>query len=119
EDALVVLADPVRLAQVVTNLLTNAVKFTQDAGSIRLTVVEEPGQVVMRVQDTGIGITPEMLPHVFDMFAEAEISLDRSTGALTGYGTAEDKKRAAEAGFDYHLTKPADVEQLYRLVTKT
>ena len=39
--------------------------------------------------------------------------------ALTGYGTAEDKKRAAEAGFDYHLTKPADVEQLYRLVTKT
>ena len=252
EDALVVLADPVRLAQVVTNILTNAVKFTQDAGSIRLTVVEEPGQVVMRVQDTGIGITPEMLPHVFDMFAQAEISLDRSTGglgvgltlaksltemlggqieayssglgkgavftlrlprlrtepakrkvphlplgrrvalvednedarraltdllegmgltvlpaadgqealrlaaeenpevfvvdiglpgmsgydlarilrelpgtqqrlliALTGYGTAEDKKRAAEAGFDYHLTKPADVEQLYRLVTKT
>jgi len=252
EDALVVLADPVRLAQVVTNLLTNAVKFTPDAGSIRLTVVEEPGQVVMRVQDTGIGITPEMLPHVFDMFAQAEISLDRSTGglgvgltlaksltemlggqieayssglgkgavftlrlprlrtepakrkvphlplgrrvalvednedarraltdllegmgltvlpaadgqealrlaaeenpevfvvdiglpgmsgydlarilrelpgtqqrlliALTGYGTAEDKKRAAEAGFDYHLTKPADVEQLYRLVTKT
>ena len=252
EDALVVLADPVRLAQVVTNLLTNAVKFTQDAGSIRLTVVEEPGQVVMRVQDTGIGITPEMLPHVFDMFAQAEISLDRSTGglgvgltlaksltemqggqieayssglgkgavftlrlprhrtepakrkvphlplgrrvavvednedarraltdllegmgltvlpaadgqealrlaaeenpevfvvdiglpgmsgydlarilrelpgtqqrlliALTGYGTAEDKKRAAEAGFDYHLTKPADVDQLYRLVTKT
>ncbi len=252
EDALVVLADPVRLAQVVTNILTNAVKFTQDAGSIRLTVVEEPGQVVMRVQDTGIGITPEMLPHVFDMFAQAEISLDRSTGglgvgltlaksltemqggqieayssglgkgavftlrlprlrtepakrkvphlplgrrvavvednedarraltdllegmgltvlpaadgqealrlaaeenpevfvvdiglpgmsgydlarilrelpgtqqrvliALTGYGTAEDKKRAAEAGFDYHLTKPADVDQLYRLVTKT
>src|SRR6266446_1854476 len=39
--------------------------------------------------------------------------------ALTGYGTAEDKKRAAEAGFDYHLTKPADVDQLYRLVTKT
>ncbi len=252
EDALVVLADPVRLAQVVTNILTNAVKFTPDAGSIRLTVVEEPGQVVMRVQDTGIGITPEMLPHVFDMFAQAEISLDRSTGglgvgltlaksltemqggqieaysnglgkgavftlrlprlrtepakrevphlplgrrvavvednedarraltellegmgltvlpaadgqealrlaaeenpevfvvdiglpgmsgydlarilrelpgtqqrlliALTGYGTAEDKKRAAEAGFDYHLTKPADVDQLYRLVTKT
>jgi len=252
EDALVVLADPVRLAQVVTNILTNAVKFTQDAGSIRLTVVEEQGQVVMRVQDTGIGITPEMLPHVFDMFAQAEISLDRSTGglgvgltlaksltemqggqieayssglgkgavftlrlprlrsepvkrkvphlplgrrvavvednedarraltdllegmgltvlpaadgqealrlaaeenpevfvvdiglpgmsgydlarilrelpgtqqrlliALTGYGTAEDKKRAAEAGFDYHLTKPADVDQLYRLVTKT
>src|SRR2546428_1700796 len=39
--------------------------------------------------------------------------------ALTGYGTAEDKKRAAEAGFDYHLTKPADVDQLYRLRAKT
>src|SRR5438445_6779209 len=82
EEALEVLADPVRLAQVVTNLLTNAVKFTQDAGSIRLTVVEEQGQVVMRVQDTGIGITPEMLPHVFDRYAQSEISLDRSTGGL-------------------------------------
>jgi signal transduction histidine kinase len=251
EDILVVHGDATRLAQIVTNILTNAVKFTPDTGSIRLTTGEEQGQVVMRVQDTGIGISAEMLPHVFDLFAQAETSLDRRTGgigvgltlaksltemhggqiegyseglgkgatftlrlpllrtepkhkvahlgfakrvaivednedarqaltdvlqsmgltvlpaadgqealrlaaeetpdvfvvdiglpgmsgyelarilrelpetrnrlliALTGYGTAEDRKRAAEAGFDHHVTKPADVDQLYRLVTKT
>jgi len=250
EDILIVHGDPTRLAQIVTNILANAVKFTPDTQAIRLVTREEQGRVVMRVQDTGIGIAAEMLPHVFDLFAQAETSLDRRTGgigvgltlaktltemhggeieayseglgkgatftlrlplvrtepkhqvghlrvgkrvavvednadarqsladllhsmgltvlsaadgeealrlaaqdspdvfvvdiglpgmsgyelarilrenpqtrnrmliALTGYGTTEDKKRAAEAGFDHHLTKPADVDELYRLMMR-
>jgi CheY-like chemotaxis protein len=230
--------------------LTNAVKFTPPSGTVRLAVAEEADEVVMRIRDTGIGISPEMLPRVFEMFAQADTSLDRSAGglgiglalakslvemhdgrieahseglgkgaqfvarfpllrkdhtmsevphlyfgkrvalvednddarqslssllesmgmtvlpardahealriaaegnpdafvvdiglpgmngydfarvvrelpgiqkrlliALTGYGNPEEKQRAAAAGFDHHLTKPADVDELYRLLT--
>lgn len=250
DSGLLVFADPTRLAQIMTNLLTNAVKFTPAAGALCLTAALEGEEIVLRVQDTGIGISAEMLPHVFDMFAQADTSLDRATGglgvgltvvknlvemhggritahseglgkgatfvirlpsvrredtaaavtdrrprkrvglvednpdaravladvletmgiivlavqdgeaalrlaaqekldayvvdiglpgmdgyevaqslrelqrephplliALTGYGTAEDKQRAAAAGFDYHMTKPADLEELQRLLS--
>jgi signal transduction histidine kinase len=64
------LADRLRLEQVLTNLLANAAKFTPPGGHVRLTVGTEDGQVVVRVRDNGRGITPELLPRVFDLFRQ-------------------------------------------------
>jgi signal transduction histidine kinase len=75
-------ADPTRIEQVLMNLLANASKYTDPGGSIALTVDREEGLVQIRVRDDGIGIAPEMLPHVFDLFAQADHSLDRSQGGL-------------------------------------
>jgi CheY-like chemotaxis protein len=74
-------ADPVRLAQVLWNLLNNAAKYTPDGGTITLTV-EHGDEVVVHVQDTGMGIAPEMLPRVFDLFTQMERTLDHSEGGL-------------------------------------
>ena len=79
--------DPTRLAQVVGNLLTNAVKFTPRGGHAFLTASHEGEQVVVRVRDDGAGITPETLPHVFEPFVQADRTLDRSRGGL-GLGLA-------------------------------
>jgi len=75
-------ADAARLEQVIVNLLTNATKFTHDAGQISLGVQQEDDECVLRVRDNGIGIAPEMLPHIFELFTQAERSLDRSRGGL-------------------------------------
>ena len=75
-------ADPTRLEQVLSNLLTNAAKYTDPGGHIRLDARREGDEVVIRVGDTGIGIAPEMLPKVFDMFVQIERRLDRSQGGL-------------------------------------
>jgi len=80
-------ADAARLEQVVVNLLTNAAKYTKDGGRISLTVRQGGDECVLRVKDTGIGIAPELLPKVFDLFTQAERSLDRSQGGL-GIGLA-------------------------------
>ncbi|MBW3623293.1 MAG: PAS domain S-box protein [Armatimonadetes bacterium] len=75
-------ADPARLEQVIVNLLSNAAKYTEPGGTITLTATQVGEEAVVRVRDTGIGIAPEMLPHIFDLFAQAETSLDRSQGGL-------------------------------------
>ena len=75
-------ADPNRMAQVLSNLLNNAAKYTEDGGQIRLGVAVEGAEVVLRVRDNGVGIPPEMLPRVFDLFAQVGHSLDRSQGGL-------------------------------------
>ncbi|MEI8381836.1 MAG: PAS domain S-box protein [Planctomycetota bacterium] len=75
-------ADAARIEQVIVNLLTNAAKYTPDGGCISLTVQRENDVAVLRVKDTGVGIAPELLPHVFDLFTQAERSLDRSQGGL-------------------------------------
>jgi PAS domain S-box-containing protein len=80
-------ADAARLEQVVVNLLTNAAKYTEEGGQIWLTVQQEGDECVLRVRDTGVGITPELLPCIFDLFTQAERSLDRSQGGL-GIGLA-------------------------------
>ncbi|MGE0132251.1 MAG: ATP-binding protein [Blastocatellales bacterium] len=74
--------DLTRLSQIVANLLNNAAKYTEEGGNIWLTVAREQDQVALRVRDTGVGIAPEMLPHVFDLFTQADRSLDRSQGGL-------------------------------------
>ena len=75
-------ADAVRMAQVLSNLLNNAAKYTADGGHIRLSIAEEVDHVVFRVRDNGIGIPPEMLARIFDLFAQVDRSLDRSQGGL-------------------------------------
>jgi len=75
-------ADPIRLAQVVGNLLNNACKFTDRGGHIRLSIQTEGGQAVIRVQDTGIGIAAEQLPRIFEMFTQVDTSLERSRDGL-------------------------------------
>lgn len=77
-----VVGDPTRLAEVITNLLNNATKYTPPGGHIDVSLAQEDGQVVVRVRDMGIGIAPEMLARVFDMFAQADTSMDRSSGGL-------------------------------------
>lgn len=66
----------------VSNLLGNAIKFTPDRGAIRVSAEEEGAWMVLRVRDTGIGIPPSHLEHVFTLFAQTERSLDRSQGGL-------------------------------------
>jgi CheY-like chemotaxis protein len=79
--------DPVRLSQVVLNLLNNAAKYTPEGGRIRLTVEREGEQALVRVRDTGLGIPADLLPRVFDLFTQGDRSLDRSEGGL-GIGLA-------------------------------
>jgi signal transduction histidine kinase/ActR/RegA family two-component response regulator len=74
--------DVTRFEQIVTNVLSNAVKYTPEGGRISLQASTHEGQVVIRVKDSGIGISSEMLPRIFDLFAQAEQGLDRSQGGL-------------------------------------
>ncbi len=75
-------ADPVRLAQVFSNLLNNAAKYTESGGQIRLAARPADGDVVISVCDTGIGIPAEMLPKVFEMFTQVNRHLKRAQGGL-------------------------------------
>jgi PAS domain S-box-containing protein len=74
--------DGVRLVQILTNLLNNAAKYTPHGGHIQLKAVSRTNELVLSVKDNGIGISPELLPHIFDLFTQAERSLDRSQGGL-------------------------------------
>ena len=81
-DAVYVDADPIRMGQVLSNLLNNAAKYTKPGGQIRLAASREGPDVVFRVRDNGIGIPPEMLSGIFDVFAQVDHSLDHSQGGL-------------------------------------
>jgi PAS domain S-box-containing protein len=87
EDGLKVEGDAIRLAQVVANIFNNAAKYTEIGGCIRICGRREVGWVVVSVQDSGIGIAPEMLPGVFDLFSQESQALDRAQGGL-GLGLA-------------------------------
>jgi CheY-like chemotaxis protein len=78
----VVDGDGARLVQVFANVLNNAVKFTPRGGRIWFTAEPQSGEIVVRVRDTGMGIAPDVLPRVFDMFEQAEPILERSAGGL-------------------------------------
>jgi PAS domain S-box-containing protein len=75
-------ADPARIEQVLTNLLTNAAKYTDLGGRIRVTVRSEGGNAVVRVLDSGIGIDPVMLPRIFDLFVQGERRVNRAAGGV-------------------------------------
>ncbi len=83
-------ADPVRIVQIVTNLLTNAAKYTDPEGQITVGATVEDGGVVIFVRDSGIGLAPDVLSEVFDMFSQVEPNQERSEGGL-GIGLALSK----------------------------
>lgn len=74
--------DPMRLAQVIANLVHNAAKFTPEGGAIAITMAEDCGSVVLRVRDEGQGMTPEVLAHAFELFVQGPSALDRQQGGL-------------------------------------
>jgi PAS domain S-box-containing protein len=74
--------DAVRLGQVFENLLSNAAKYTPPGGDVTVTVERDGPNAVVRVRDTGVGISPDVLPRIFDLFVQADTTLDRSEGGL-------------------------------------
>ena len=86
-DGLVVYVDRTRLAQVVSNLLTNAAKYTPSGGRIAVVAARDGDRVVVRVEDSGAGIAPELLPKVFDTFVQGSQTIERAHGGL-GLGLA-------------------------------
>lgn len=86
-EAVALQAEPVRLSQVFTNLLTNAAKYTRDGGSIHVAAAVAASGLTVRVRDNGIGISAKALPHIFHMFSESKSALECSEGGL-GIGLA-------------------------------
>jgi PAS domain S-box-containing protein len=113
-------ADSLRLGQVVVNLLTNATKYTNVGGHIGLSVQQEGQEAVLRVRDTGIGIEPELLPRIFDLFTQAERSLDRSHGGL-GIGLTVVRRLVEMHGgrVEVHSALDRGSEFIVRLPTMT
>jgi len=102
-------ADPIRLEQIFGNLLGNASKFTPQGGHLWLTAElasdgqVPPGEVVVRVRDDGIGMTPDTLSHVFDLFVQADRSYDRGQGGLgIGLTVAQRLVEAHGCGIEAH-----------------
>ena len=118
-DPLWVTGDPARLAQVLTNLLNNAAKYTDPGGRVWLAAERDGREVVVRVRDTGIGIPPDMLSAVFDLFTQMDRSLDRSQGGLgVGLtlvkrlvelhgGTVEARSEGPGRGSEFEVRLPA------------
>jgi CheY-like chemotaxis protein len=116
------MVDPVRLAQIVANLLNNAAKYTEEGGRISLSGYKEGNHAVVSVRDTGIGIPLDVLPRVFDLFAQADRTYQRAQGGLgigltlvrtlVGLhgGTVEAKSEGLGRGSEFIVRLPLGVE---------
>ena len=104
-DAGSILADPNRLQQVFWNLLSNAIKFTPTAGTVTVKASAEYGYLTIQVQDSGIGISPDFLPQVFDYFRQADSSTTRSQGGL-GLGLAITRRLVELHGGTIYVDSP-------------
>jgi PAS domain S-box-containing protein len=85
--AVMLSADPLRLAQILSNLLSNAAKYTNEGGRVELRATVQAGEIVIGVRDNGIGLSPESQAHIFEMFSQVTPALDRAEGGL-GIGLA-------------------------------
>jgi CheY-like chemotaxis protein len=124
-------ADPTRLAQVFSNLLNNAAKFTEPGGDIRADVERQDTHVIVKIADTGIGISPELLPKVFDMFVQGKTISERTHGGLgLGLTLARDivefhggrieaNSEGAGRGSEFIVSLPLSVAPLSTEVTDT
>jgi len=111
--------DPARLVQIVTNLLRNSAKYTGQGGQISISARRQGNKVVIRVRDNGMGISPEALPYVFDLFVQDQRALSRSDGGLgVGLtvvrrmvdlhgGTVEAYSEGREQGSEFVVTFPS------------
>jgi CheY-like chemotaxis protein len=82
EEPMYVNVDTVRIEQVLTNILVNAAKYTENGGTIRVTMQMAGGEALVRIEDTGIGMEAEFVPQVFQLFVQADRSLDHANGGL-------------------------------------
>ncbi len=82
EEPIVIEADRTRLTQMISNLLSNADKYSPPGRPISLTIERQDNEAVIRVKDEGMGISPEFLPHVFEMFTQGDLSLEKAQGGL-------------------------------------
>jgi signal transduction histidine kinase/CheY-like chemotaxis protein len=103
-------ADPARLTQIVDNLLLNAIKYTPPDGLIEVSTLSDGDEAALRVRDSGVGIPPELLPRIFDLFTQGPRSLDRAQGGLgVGLTLAHQDltqlKRDARADMDGQLLR--------------
>ncbi len=87
EEPICIHADPVRVDQILNNVLTNAIKYTPENGHVTLTLLREEGAAVICVEDDGVGIAPERIGSIFELFAQAENAIGRSQGGM-GIGLA-------------------------------
>jgi PAS domain S-box-containing protein len=99
--------DPSRIQQVIWNLLSNSIKFTPPQGRIEVSMTSAPRHVEVSVSDTGAGIKPEFLPHVFERFRQADASLTRSYGGL-GLGLAIVKQLIELHGGSIHVSSAGE-----------
>jgi PAS domain S-box-containing protein len=106
-EPLAIEGDPVRIEQAIANLLANAAKYTDPGGSVFVTAVREGPEVVIRVRDTGIGISPEALPRIFDLFTQGNRSLDRAQGGL-GIGLTLVRRIVTLHGGSVEATSPGN-----------
>lgn len=81
-EPMIVQGDPIRLSQVISNLLSNAIRYTPNGGKINIALVREGAKAMLSVTDNGIGIDPSQIPDIFDMFVQAERSVARTEGGL-------------------------------------
>ncbi|HEX8883206.1 MAG TPA: ATP-binding protein, partial [Noviherbaspirillum sp.] len=112
--------DSTRLTQVIGNLVNNAAKYTEAGGRITVSLEREGGWLVIRVADNGMGMSPQILPHVFNLFLQAERSLDRSLGGLgiglsvvkrlteLHGGTVEARSAGERLGSEFIVRLPVD-----------
>jgi signal transduction histidine kinase len=117
-------ADPTRLAQVLSNLLNNAAKYTEAGGKIWLMAEREGNRVAVRVRDSGVGIAAEMLPRIFELFMQVDRSIDKSQGGLgVGLtlvrtlldmhgGTVEVRSEGLGQGSEFSISLPLAPERL-------
>jgi signal transduction histidine kinase len=122
-------ADPLRVAQVLSNLLTNAAKYTDPEGQIRISAGCEGADVVVRVKDSGIGISATALPRVFNMFSQVHSTTDRSEGGLgiglalaqglieLHGGTIEANSEGLGCGSEFTVRLPRRVTQAPKVIT--
>jgi len=116
-------ADPVRLAQVFLNLLNNAAKYSERGGRIQLTCERQGSNLLVSVKDAGVGISPDMLSTIFDMFAQEKWTLERSQGGLgiglslvrglveLHGGTIEARSEGPDQGSEFIVRLPVVVQQ--------
>jgi len=118
--------DLIRLAQVISNLLTNAAKYTDNGGQISVGAAREGEEIVVRIRDTGVGISPELQSRIFELFVQGDRSLDRSQGGL-GIGLTLVKRlvemhggsvavasQGAGQGSEFSIRLPANEDSMKR-----
>lgn len=113
-----VIGDAIRLEQVVSNLIINACKYTEPGGHIDVTLAREGNSAVISISDNGVGISPVLLPYIFDLFVQEERSLDRKQGGLglgltlvrrlveLQGGTVDAKSRGLRMGSEFTVRLP-------------